>query len=697
MTCLGCPAFGILPFQLFFPMVVKVLDANGNPIPNKEVDWTLVTSNTALPFFNAQSFTDGNGVATNQLFQNAQFVGSAAFPFTQTVINAAADGAFVQFTETQALTVPTSNSNAATALVFARILSPGVGTSFIGTTGGTDATKISVHVDGLGGQPVQGVSVRLLNTNNPSSGATASCATGVGADPGSVLTDATGLAVCTVVYGPISGNGAFTVIVGGVDPLEDPTHIVVQDNTAFAYFQSGSFPITVKAGVPGQIQVSSGNNQTVNAGQATQPLVFKVLDSSGLNTIANQAVNFTVSPAGAVTFNPASTTTNAQGLATTTATLASNAVGVITVNATVPGTNLSTNLTINVSVQVTGVQKISGDSQSAPAGQPFGSPLVVQVNASNGQPAANVPVSFQINGPGTLNTTSVNTGANGRAQVTVGAGSSPGNVTVTASVGGFSQTFNLTVIPPGPSLNTGRILNGADFQVGAISPCSIVTVQATGLAPNIQGTVVPSGLYGPLPYVLGGDKVTINNSQAPIYSLSNVNGTEQITFQLPCDVTPGSGIPMTVNVSGGSATANINVFPASPGIFQTVMADGVSRAVLVRPDGSFVSLANPARRGEIIRLYATGTGPVTPSVGTNSIAVPGADSLVTGQVIVGVNNAGARVISARLAPSLIGVYEVAFQVDSNAPIGNDIVLSLAVNVPGDQSTRFSAGSKIPIQ
>jgi hypothetical protein len=46
---------------------------------------------------------------------------------------------------------------------------------------------------------------------------------------------------------------------------------------------------------------------------------------------------------------------------------------------------------------------------------------------------------------------------------------------------------------------------------------------------------------------------------------------------------------------------------------------------------------------------------------------------------------------------MIGVYEVAFQVDSNAPIGNDIVLSLAVNVPGDQSTRFSAGSKIPIQ
>jgi hypothetical protein len=84
-------------------------------------------------------------------------------------------------------------------------------------------------------------------------------------------------------------------------------------------------------------------------------------------------------------------------------------------------------------------------------------------------------------------------------------------------------------------------------------------------------------------------------------------------------------------------------------------------------------------------------------VGTNSVPVPGTDSLVNGQIIVGVNNAGARVISARLAPSLIGIYEVAFQVPSDAPAGNDVVLSLAVNVPGDPTTRFSAGNKIPIQ
>jgi uncharacterized protein (TIGR03437 family) len=306
-------------------------------------------------------------------------------------------------------------------------------------------------------------------------------------------------------------------------------------------------------------------------------------------------------------------------------------------------------------------------------------------------------VSFSINGPGTLSSPTANTDSNGRAQVTVTAGNTPGTITVTASSGAFSQSFTLTVIPPGPNLKNGTISNGADFQRNSISPCSVATITASGLAPGLQGIFSGTNIVGPLLYTVANDKVTVNNSQAPIYSVSNIGGQEQLTFQVPCDVTPGSSIPLTVSVGGGSANTNITVLPASPGIFGTVMSDGVSRAVLVRPDGTFVSLQNPARKGEIIRLYATGLGPVIPSVSTNSIAVPGTDSLVVGQMIVGVNNAGARVISGRLAPSLIGVYEVTFQVPSDAPSGNDVVLSLAINVPGDSSTRFSGGNKIVIQ
>src|SRR5262249_43998909 len=145
-----------------------------------------------------------------------------------------------------------------TQLVFAAVNSPAVGTAFSGAAGTSSPTKINVHVDGFG-DPIPNVSVRLLNTNDASQGATASCATGAGADPGAVLTDTSGNASCTVVFGPITGNGSFTVIVGGVDPAEDPTHIAVGQGQSFAYYQSGAFSLNVTPGVPGQIQISSGN------------------------------------------------------------------------------------------------------------------------------------------------------------------------------------------------------------------------------------------------------------------------------------------------------------------------------------------------------------------------------------------------------------------------------------------------------
>src|SRR5207247_5197044 len=121
-------------------------------------------------------------------------------------------------------------------------------------------------------------------------------------------------------------------------------------------------------------------------------------------------------------------------------------------------------------MQVSVLQKVERDSpqQIAPAGQAFGGPLVVQVNTSTGQPGQNVPVNFTISGPGTLSSSSAVTDSNGRAQVNVTAGSTPGTITVTASTGAFSQSFTLTVIPPGPSLSGGSILNGADFQRNSI-------------------------------------------------------------------------------------------------------------------------------------------------------------------------------------------------------------------------------------
>jgi uncharacterized protein (TIGR03437 family) len=683
--------------KFFLPLVVKVTDANGQPIANKTVTWTLLSvSGGATPNFLSQTVTDANGI-TSTFFSQSNLGGSFGLQFLQTSIQASVDAVSAIFYETQDLGLSTVlGQGPAVPFITAQLVAPDLGTILQGTAGGTSSTTVQVHV-AASGAVVPNASVRLLNGTDPTTAASVACATGAGADPGAVLTDANGNATCTPVFGAITGANNFTVLVGGVDPATSSAD-VAGTTVPVAYFQLGPIGINVAPGVPGMLTISSGNNQSVNPGQQTAPLVVKVTDSTGANTIAGASVVWTVSPAGAVTFNPATSVSGTGGLAQTVATLSSSAVGAITIKAALASqSSISASFTITANVALSGLQKVSGDQQSAPAGQAFSQPLVVQVNGSNGQPIANYPVSFTVSGPATLSAASATTGSDGRAQVTATASTTQGAVTVTATAGSFTQSFSLTVIPPGPSLTTSSFLNGADFKVGSLSPCGIATIIGSGIASTVQGVVLPSSLYGPLPYTLAGVKVTFANSQAPIYNVANVNNQQQVTVQVPCDVTPGSSVAVAVSVSGGSATINIPILIASPGVFQTTMSDGVQRLVAVRPDGSFVSLENPARRGEIIRAYVTGLGPVSPSVATNSIAVPGTDSTVTGQVIVGVNNAGTRLVSARVAPSLIGIDEVAFQVPSDAPTGNDIVFSVGINAVGDTQTRFSAGSKIPIQ
>jgi uncharacterized protein (TIGR03437 family) len=170
-------------------------------------------------------------------------------------------------------------------------------------------------------------------------------------------------------------------------------------------------------------------------------------------------------------------------------------------------------------------------------------------------------------------------------------------------------------------------------------------------------------------------------------------------------VTPAASVPVTVNVGAGSATVNVPVLAVAPGIFQVPYSDGAVRAVGLRSDGSFVSLNlyNPARRGEIVRVYVTGLGPTVPHVGTGQVDNPGADligadALATGAVIVGISGSGGvTVTSARIAANMIGVFEVAFIVPAGAPQGNDIAISVGVVPVGASNAINSVTSKIPIQ
>jgi len=85
---------------------------------------------------------------------------------------------------------------------------------------------------------------------------------------------------------------------------------------------------------------------------------------------------------------------------------------------------------------------VSGDEQTAAPGHQLTNALVVEAVNNLGAPVSGVGISWTVaSGAGSLSSTSVNTDANGRAQVTWILGSELGSQTVTASAGS-----NLSVI-----------------------------------------------------------------------------------------------------------------------------------------------------------------------------------------------------------------------------------------------------------
>ena len=694
--------------RYFYPMVVKVSDANGNPIAGKTVNWGLVSSGAAgpPPTFDITSVTDGNGLAFSRPTAFGLASGNAITPFLQTVINAMADTASVSFTITQALT----DSQSSAQFISTSLEAPPIGTVLTGPAGTTGTVPIQIHIDGFG-TPVPGISVRILNAEVTSASGqvvispgypSANCATGPGADPGSVLTDSNGNAVCYPVFGPVPGTDSVSVLVGALDPTEfDQTASPEPLPSPIAYAEYfNTIQLAVTQVTPGQMFVVSGDSQIVDPGHSSAALVVKVTDITGALTIGNQNVTWTV-VSGAATVAPATSITDATGQTQTTVTFSPNAAGQVIVRAALTGaySGISKSFTLSTRVLIASLAKVSGDLQTTQSGQKFPSDLVVQVIGTNNLPLANQPIGFAVtSGAAVLSTLSALTDATGQARVTVTAGSTAGTVTVSAAIQTFSQSFTLTVIPPGPAISSGSFYNaGGLTRIGALSPCSLVTVFASGLAPNVQGMVFNTNFFGPWATSLASDTVTVASVAAPIFSVGNVAGAEQLTFQVPCETAPANSVPITISVAGGTGTITFPVVAASPGIFETVMSDGARRAVVVRPDGTFVSLQNPARRGESVRVFATGLGATSPPMVTGAVPVPGADSLALGQVIVGVNNSGTRVITSRVSPSLIGVFEITFQVPSDAPTGNDVVLNVAVNAVGETQTRFSNGSKLPIQ
>ena len=165
------------------------------------------------------------------------------------------------------------------------------------------------------------------------------------------------------------------------------------------------------------------------------------------------------------------------------------------------------------------------------------------------------------------------------------------------------------------------VVNAAGFEkVPGIAAGTLVSLFGTQLAPSVEGAASI-----PLPRELVSTSVKVNGIDAPLIFVS----TGQINFQVPFEVGEGSGLVQVVREGQAGNTVSATVLNRSPGIFRFgVQEYGV---VLNASQGNFplprlvaellgLGSSAPARPGDVLVIFATGLGPVSPEVGTGEAA-----------------------------------------------------------------------------
>lgn len=248
-----------------------------------------------------------------------------------------------------------------------------------------------------------------------------------------------------------------------------------------------------------------------------------------------------------------------------------------------------------------------------------------------------------------------------------------------SAIANFRQI--LTISPQG-------VVNAADYST-EFAPGMIFSIFGRNLG---QSDIFAPGV--PLPTTLGGVGVRVydgsNAFDAPVYFVS----PGQINAQLPFEIA-GPTVQVEVrNRLGAFRTGNIAVAAGAPRLF-TKTSDGAGEAFLIRSDYTLVSPALPVASGEIVFTYVNALGAVKPPKLSGFPAGDG-DKLgplnqTVAPVSITVGGQDARVSFAGLAPGLVGVYQVNFEVPSGLAAGDQPIF---VSINGQRS---QAGVIVPYQ
>jgi uncharacterized protein (TIGR03437 family) len=230
-----------------------------------------------------------------------------------------------------------------------------------------------------------------------------------------------------------------------------------------------------------------------------------------------------------------------------------------------------------------------------------------------------------------------------------------------------------TVVTPPPLIDV-TLANSASLLPGPLSPGEIFSIfapvsQSIGPATAVSGMFDASGI---LSTTLGNVQVLFNSTPAPLYYVQ----ANQINAQVPYEMAGIAAAQLQIMYQGALvANMQVPLADASPALF--TLSNGTGNAVVVNQDGSINSDQNPAPRGSIVVLYATGDGQTNPAgVTGQGAAAPYPVPVLP--VSLTMANIPADILFAGEAPGFVGLMQINAQVPAGfVPTGDlPVVLSI---------------------
>jgi uncharacterized protein (TIGR03437 family) len=250
-----------------------------------------------------------------------------------------------------------------------------------------------------------------------------------------------------------------------------------------------------------------------------------------------------------------------------------------------------------------------------------------------------------------------------------------GNGRIAYAITGAGRILRIDVVPGTVTELVPRTPN--IDRVDQAVPGSLLRVVGSGLADGVAAGTVP------LPGALGGVQVKLGGVPMPLALVSPTGIRWQVPWDWPAGDTPFQLISGKSPFEGSPET--LSVSPVSPNFY----GDAGNILAVHSPWDALVTEQNPAQPGEVLHLYLSGLGPVTPPVATG---VPSPAGPLARVITIprcqfwdgGPNDA--EVLYAGLAPGMIGIYQMELRVPSGLRLTPVSVVCEQAENPGAPAT-----------